>query len=134
MKNHFFRGRESQIAISCIIISLFAIMAFNPEINSAGNCVNNQTATFYAPNNRVALPVFNTGVEYICQAEPVNGNLSKTSFSQNIDPLFPASSGFCTDYLHLNSYVFFSDNIPHKSFRQVCLLLDLPPPSSQRLT
>jgi len=133
MKNRFSQGLSSRIAVSGIIISLFTLMAFTPEINSAGHNVIDQNLTFFAPNSRVALPVFSTGVECIYQAEPVNGNLAKTPSSpQNIIPLFTATSGFHTDYLHLNSYMCFSDNIPHKSFRQVCLFLDLPPPSPQR--
>ena len=133
MKNRVSQGIISQITIFGIIISLFTIMAFTPEINSAGNSINNQDLTFFAQSSRVALPVFNTGVEYIYQGEPANGNLIKTPSSpQNIVPLFTSASGFHIDYLHLNSHTYFPDNIPHKSFRQVCLLLDIPPPSSQR--
>jgi hypothetical protein len=132
MKNRFSQGLSSQIAISSIIISLFTIMAFNPELNSAGNGIINQNVNFYTPDSHVTLPVFSAGVECIYQTEPINTNLSKTSSShQNAIPFFSGSSGFHSDYLHLNSFVCFSNSIPLKSSRQVCLLLDIPPPSPQ---
>ena len=130
MKNRFSQGLGSRIAIYSIIISLFTMIAFTPEINSAGNSVTNQDLTSFALNSRVVLPVFSVGVEGIYQAEPVNSNLAKTSSSsQNITPFFPGSSGFHSDYLQLNSFICFSSSLPLKSSKQVCLLLDIPPPS-----
>jgi len=124
------RGLNSKFAVSGLVISFFSILVFTPEINSTGADVISRNITFFATNSRTMLPVFTASVECVYQAEPLSGNLSKTSTSsQNVIPLVSASPGFYVKNIYPAKYIFFPDNIPRKSFRQVCLLLDLPPPS-----
>ena len=129
MQKYCSQGGLSKVAVSGIVISLFTIAVFSPEVNSAATGVSGQNANFSLPSSRSMQAVFNIGVECIYLTEPVSGNISKTpSSSKEGIPLFYASSGFCADNLYPGEYVYFSDKIPRKSFRQVCLVLDIPPP------
>jgi hypothetical protein len=129
VKNFYSQGWLSKVAVTGIIGSLFTITVFAPEINLASIGVTSYNAVYFAPNSRSIQAVFNASVECIYLTEPGNGNISKIpASSQNIIPLFSASFGFNTDKLHQGKCIYLSDNIPHKSLRQVCLLLDLPPP------
>ena len=129
MQKYCSQGWLSKVAMSGILISLFSITVFPFEFNSVTTDVISPNVHYFASNSRGMQAVFNIGVECIYLAEPVSGNTSKTlsSFKEGI-PLFYASSGFCADNLYPGKYMFFSDKIPRKSFRQVCLVLDIPPP------
>ena len=129
MQKYCSQGWLSKVAMSGILISLFSIAVFPFELNSVATDVISPNVHYFASNSRGMQAVFNIGVECIYLAEPVSGNTSKTlsSFKEGI-PLFYASSGFCADNLYPGKYMFFSDKIPRKSFRQVCLVLDIPPP------
>lgn len=134
MKNRCSQDLIGKLAVSGIIISLFSIAVFIPEINSTSTGIISQNILSYAQNGRTLLPVFNSGVECIYPTDPGNGNISKMpDSSRNVIPFFSASSGFHADNLHPVKYSLFSNKVPHISFRQICLLLDLPPPSFQRL-
>ena len=118
-----------KVVWSVIVISLFALVVFTPEINLADTGISSQNITSSIPNSRGVIPVSSFGVGYACLIEPVSSNISKTlSSSQNVILLFPASSVFHGDSLFSKNRVFISDGILHKSSRQVCQLLDLPPP------
>jgi hypothetical protein len=129
MQKYFSQGWLSKVVVSGILISLFSIAVFPFELNSVTTDVISPNVNYFASNSRSMQAVFNIGVECIYLAEPVSGNISKTlsSFKEGI-PLFYASPGCCADKLYSGEYVYFSDRIPRKSFRQVCLVLDIPPP------
>ena len=129
MQKYCSQGWLSKVAMSGILISLFSIAVFPFEFNSVTTDVISPNVNYFASNSRSMQAVFDIGVECIYLAEPISGNISKTlsSFKEGI-PLSYASSGFCADNLYPGKYVYFSDKIPRKSFRQVCLVLDIPPP------
>jgi hypothetical protein len=118
-----------KLALPGIIIGLFTITAFTPDINSgiaANSGQNNISFTF---TNQTVQPVFSGGVEFVNLTEPVVGSISKVSPSfSNVIPLYLNTSGFHTNNQYPGNYIIFSDKIPRKSFRQICLFLDLPPP------
>ena len=129
MQKYSSQGWLSKVAVSGIVISLFTIVVFSPEVNSTTTGVSGQNANFSLSSSRSMQAVFNIGVECIYLTEPVSGNTSKIpSSSKEVIPLFNASSGLFADNLYPGEYVYFSDKIPRKSFRQVCLVLDIPPP------
>jgi hypothetical protein len=129
MQKNCSQGWFSKVAVSGIVISLFTIAVISPEITSADAGAVSQNINYFAASSRSMQAVFNIGVECIYLTEPVSGNISKTpSSSKEGISLFYASSGFCADNLYPWEYVYFSDKIPRKSFRQVCLVLDIPPP------
>jgi hypothetical protein len=134
VKKLYSQGWLAKVTVSGIIGGLFAITVFAPEINSTGIDAASYNVVYLAPNIPSTQAVFNTSVECIYLTEPANTNISKMpDSSQNILPLFSAASGFNTDKLHQGKCIYLSDDIPHQSLRQVCLLLDIPPPSPQRL-
>ena len=129
MRKYRSQGRLAKIAITGVVISLFSIAIFTPVVNSPAAGVVGQYINYFAANSRTMQTVFNVGVEYIYLAEPVNGNISRVqSSSKSVIPVFYPSSCFYTDNLYSGKFICFSDNIPRKSFRQVCLIFDLPPP------
>ena len=129
MKNFYSQGWFSKVAITGIIGNLFIITVFAPEINSTSVRVTSHNVVYFAPNIPVTQTVYNTGVEFIYLTEPANSNISKVpDSSQNIIPGFSASFGFNLDKLRLGKCIYFAEYISHKSLRQVCLLLDIPPP------
>jgi len=130
MKNRYSQQLLGKIAVSGIIISLFSIVIFTPEINSTGTGIISQSTISLPQNGRNLLPVFNSSIECIYPTETGNGNISKIpASSRNVTPVFWASSCFYADNLHPGKNSCLSDKVPRKSFRQVCLFLDLPPPS-----
>jgi hypothetical protein len=129
MQKYRSQGRLAKIAVSGVVISLFSIAVFTPVVNSPITGVVGQNINYFAANTHNVQAVFNVGVECIYPAEPVSGNIVKPpSSSKDVIQLFYTSSGFCADNLCSGEYVYFSDKIPRKSFQQVCLVLDLPPP------
>ena len=129
MRKYRSQGRLAKIAITGVVISLFSIAIFTPVVNSPAAGVVGQYINYFAANSRSMQAVFNIDVECVYLAEPVSGNISKPpSSSKNVIPLFYPSSGFYADNLYSGKFIYFSDKIPRKSFRQVCLIFDLPPP------
>ena len=129
MQKYRSQGRLVKIAVSGVVISLFSVLVFTPAVDLPTTGVIGQNINYFAANSRTMQTVFNVGVEYIYLAEPVNGNISRVqSSSKSVIPVFYPSSGFYTDNLYSGKFICFSDNIPRKSFRQVCLIFDLPPP------
>jgi len=124
------QGWLSRVAVTGIAISLFSIAVFPVEINAAPAGILSQNMNYFAPNSRSMQPVFNVGVDCMYLTETVNTNIAKTqSSSRDTVQLFNTASGFYADSLYPGKYICFSDKIPRKSFRQVCLVLDLPPPA-----
>ena len=129
MQKYRSQGRLVKIAVSGLVISLFSVLVFTPAVDLPTTGVIGQNINYFAANSRTMQTVFNVGVEYIYLAEPVNGNISRVqSSSKSVIPVFYPSSCFYTDNLYSGKFICFSDNIPRKSFRQVCLIFDLPPP------
>jgi hypothetical protein len=129
MQKYRSQGRLAKIAVSGVVISLFSVLFFTPAVDSPTTSVIGQNINYFASNSHTMQAVFNVGVECIYLAEPVNGNVSKVQFSSRyVIPFFYPSSGFCANKLFSGKFIYFSDKIPRKSFRQVCLVLDLPPP------
>jgi hypothetical protein len=134
VKKLYSQGWLAKIAVSGIIGGLFTITVFAPEINSTGIDATSHSVVYFAPNIPSTQAVFDTGIECVYLTEPANSNILKIpDSSQNMIPLFSASFGFNTNKLHQGKCIYLSDDIPHQSLRQVCLFLDLPPPSPQRL-
>jgi hypothetical protein len=118
-----------KLALPGIIIGLFTITAFTPEVNAGITSNNSRGFVFSTFAIQTIQPVFSAGVEFVNFTEPVVGSISKVSPSfSNVIPLFLNTSGFHTNNQYPGNYIIFSDKIPHKSFRQICLFLDLPPP------
>ena len=129
MQKYRSQGRLVKIAVSGVVIGLFSVLVFTPAVDLPTTGVIGQNINYFAANSRTMQTVFNVGVEYIYLAEPVNGNISRAqSSSKSVIPVFYPSSCFYTDNLYSGKFICFSDNIPRKSFRQVCLIFDLPPP------
>jgi hypothetical protein len=129
MQKYRSEGRLAKIAVSGVVISLFSVLFFTPAVDSSTNSVIGQNINYFAANTHNIQAVFNVGVECIYLVEPVNGNVSKVQSSSGyFIPFFYSSSGFCANKLFSGKFIYFSDKIPRKSFRQVCLVLDLPPP------
>jgi hypothetical protein len=129
MQKYIPQGWLAKIAVSGVVISLFSVLIFTSALGLPTTGVTGQNTNYFAANSHSMQTVFNVGVECIYLAEPVNGNIAKQqSSSKDIIPLFYASSVFYADNLSSGKFVYFSDKIPRKSFRQVCLVLDLPPP------
>jgi hypothetical protein len=129
MKKCCSQGLLGKLGLSGIIIGLFTVVAFTPEVNS-GIGPNSSDDNIYSTfTSQIAQPVFFTAsVECINLTEPVSGNISKIPSSYaNAIPHFYASD-FQMISQYPGKYIFFSDKIPHKSFRQICLFLDIPPP------
>jgi hypothetical protein len=135
VKKLYSQGWLSKVAVSGIIGGLFTITVFAPEINLASSIdVTSHNVVYFALNSHSMQAVFNNSIECLYLTEPSNSNISKMpASSQNIMPLFSAAFGFNADKLHQGRCICSSDFIQHKSLRQICLLLDLPPPSTQRL-
>jgi hypothetical protein len=129
MQKYASQGWLTKVTISGILISLFTISGFIPAINSAPIDGISQNINFFTANSRNMQAFFNVGVECIYLTEPVNGNMSKPpSSSKEVIPLCHASYAFHTDSLYAVTDLYFLDKIPRKSFQQVCLVLDIPPP------
>jgi len=123
------QGWLSKIAMSGLAISLFTIAVFPFELNPIRTGIIIQNVNYFTSNSRGMQAVFNIGVECLYLTEPVSANISKPpSPSKEVIPLFYSSSGFWADKLSSGKFIYFSDKIPRKSFRQVCLILDIPPP------
>ena len=129
MQKYRSQGRLAKIAVSGVVISLFSIAVFTPVVNSPITGVVGQNINYFAANTHNVQAVFNVGVECIYPAEPVSGNSSKVQSSvRDVMLFFYSSSCFCADKLSSGEFTYFPDKIPRKSFRQVCLVFDLPPP------
>ena len=130
MKKYSLQEWLGKLALSGVLIGLFTVAAFTPEINSLGTDISSQVEIFSAFKSQCVQPVFSSGVEYINLTEPVNGNISKAASSfTNIIPVTYISSAFHTNNQYPGKYIYFSDKVPSKSFRQICLLVDIPPPA-----
>ena len=129
MQKYRSQGWLAKVAASGVVISLFSIAVFTPAVDLPTIGVIGQNTNYFVANSHSMETVFSVGVECIYIAEPINGNIAKQqSSSKDIIPLFYVSSVFYADNLSSGKFVYFSDKIPRKSFRQVCLVLDLPPP------
>jgi hypothetical protein len=123
------KGWFSKVALTGIIGSLFTIAVFAPATNSNTPGIISRTVNYCFVNIRSTPVVFDTGVECIYLTEPANSIILKIpDSSQNVIPLFCIFSGFHANNPYPGKYINFSDKIPHKSFRQICLLMDIPPP------
>jgi hypothetical protein len=129
VKKHCSHELFGKLALPGVILGLFTVAAFIPELNSGSTVNNNRDNTFYTFANQTIQPVFKAGVECINLAEPVGSSISKIpSFSVNTIPAY-ASSGFQTNNQYPWKYIYFSDHTPYQPFREICLFLDLPPPA-----
>ena len=127
MQKYRSQGWLAKAAVYGAVISLFSIAVFIPGVNSPSTDVIGQNNCYFTANSRGMQAVFNIGIECIYLAEPVNSNISKMQSSKDVIQLYD-SSGFYAEKLFPGKCVNFSDNIPRKTFRQVCLVFDIPPP------
>ena len=77
MKKYSLQEWLGKLALSGVLIGLFAVAAFTPEINSFGTGISSPDGIISALNSQSVQPVFTGNVEYINLAEPVNGSISK---------------------------------------------------------
>lgn len=129
MKHRYNNGLFSTIVLAGIIISLVSLGACTHDINSTINGVINPNIISSFPNNHNAAPVSTNGIEYIYLTEVDNVSISKTlTSSQNVIPIF--SIFFCNQAQnpYQDKYTYFPDSVLGKALRQICRLLDLPPP------
>jgi hypothetical protein len=129
MKKYSLQEWLGKLALTGVLIGLFTVAAFTPEINSFGTGINTPDGIISALNSQSVQPVFTNNVEYINLAEPVNGNISKAPASaKNIVPAVYHSSAF-----HNNQYqakcIDCAEPVSFYYSRQLCLLVDIPPPA-----
>jgi hypothetical protein len=130
MKKYSLQEWLCKLALPGILIGLFTFAAFTPEINSLGTGINSRGEIFTAFNSQCVKTVFSTGVEYVNLSEPVNGHFSQTTSSiTSVVPVAYASSAFHANNQYPGNYTEFSDKEITKSFREMYLLLDIPPPA-----
>jgi hypothetical protein len=130
MKKYSFQEWLGKLALPGILIGMFTVVAFTPEINSLGTGIISRGEVFSTIKSQCVQPVFSTAVECVNLAEPVNGNISKAPSSfTNVIPVSYISSAFHMNNQYSGKYIYFSDKVPSKSYRQICLLVDLPPPA-----
>jgi hypothetical protein len=128
VKNFNRQGWLSRTAVSSIIAGLFTITIFTPEINTGG--IVSRYLDYYTANIRSTQAAFSASPECVYITEPANSNFAKVPDSTpNFIPLDSAFFGFHTAGLHQNKGICLSFNIQRRSFGQVCLLLDIPPPA-----
>ncbi|MGP8080343.1 MAG: hypothetical protein ACLPVI_07530 [Dehalococcoidales bacterium] len=129
MKKYSLQEWLGKLALTGVLIGLFTVAAFTPEINSLGTGITTSDGIISALNSQRVQPVFTSNVEYVNLTEPVNGNTYKApSFSTNVIPVIYLSSAFHTNNQYPGKYISLSGKIPAKSFQQMCLLADIPPP------
>jgi hypothetical protein len=130
MKKYSLQEWLGKLALSGILVGMFTVAAFTPEINSLGIGIISRGEVFSAIKTQCVQPVFNTTVECVNLAEPVNGNISRAPSSlTNVLPVSYISSAVHMNNQYPGKYIYLSDKIPSKSYRQNCLLVDLPPPA-----
>jgi hypothetical protein len=130
MKKYSLQEWLCKLALPGILIGLFTVAAFTPEINSPVTGISSRGEIFTGFNSQCVQTVFNAGVEYVNLTEPVNGDISKgTSSITNVIPVAYASSAFHANNQYPGNYTEFSVKEISKSFREMYLLLDIPPPA-----
>ena len=130
MKKYSLQEWLCKLALPGILIGLFTVAAFTPEINSPVTGISSHGEVFTSFNSQCVKTVFSTGVEYVNLTEPVNGSISKvTSSITNVIPVAYVSSAFHAKNQYPGNYTEFSDKEITKSFREMYLLLDIPPPA-----
>ena len=130
MKKYSLQEWLCKLALPGILIGLFTFAAFTPEINSLGTGINSRGEIFTAFNSQCVKTVFSTGVEYVNLSEPVNGNFSQAASSiTSVVPVAYIPSDFHSNNQYPGSYTEFSDKAFSRSFRQMYLLVDIPPPA-----
>jgi len=123
-----------KLLLAGIVISLFSLVGFIPEVPSSENGIINQNNISLIPKSHTTAPVSTNTFEYVYLTEIDNSNISKTaSSSQNVIPIFTIFNVFQLQTLRADKYTYFSGNVLGKSLQQVCQLLDQPPPFSHVL-
>jgi len=131
MKKYSLQEWLRKLALPGILIGLFTFTVLTPEINAPITGINSCGEAFSAFNSQYAKTVFNTGVEYANLSEPVNGNFSQTTSSiSSVVPVAYIPSAFHSNNQYPGSYTEFSDKEISRSFRQMWLLVDIPPPAA----
>jgi hypothetical protein len=128
VKNFNRQGWLSRTAVSSIIAGLFTITIFTPEINTGG--IVSRYLDYYTANIRSTQAAFSASPECVYITEPANSNFAKIPDSTpNIVPLDSAFFGFNTAGFQQGKWVCLSNSARRRSFGQLCLLLDIPPPA-----
>ena len=130
MKKYSLQEWLGKLTLTGVLIGLFTVAAFTPEINSTVTGISSRGQIFTGFNNQCVQTVFSAGVEYVNLTEPVSGSISKvTSSITNVIPVAYASSAFHANNQYPGNYSEFSDTALSKSFREMYLLVDIPPPA-----
>jgi hypothetical protein len=128
MSNYVSQRRRSRTAVTVIVISLLSAVIFTPEAGNAAVEQISRSVNYTAQNSSSQQEGFTAGADCVYITEQASGNISKpdnsfeTVVPQNIN------SSYSADNLQTGRYTFYSDKMPRKYFRQICLLLDIPPP------
>ena len=131
MKKYSLQEWLCKLALPGILIGLFTFAVFTPEINAPVTGINGSGEVFIAFNSQYAKTVFNTGVEYVNLSEPVNGSFSTaTSSITGIVPVAYIPAAFHSNNQYPGCFTEFSDKELVRSFRQMWLLVDIPPPAT----
>jgi hypothetical protein len=130
MKKYSLQEWLCKIALPGILIGLFTFAALTPEINAPITGINSRGEAFSAFNSQYAKTVFNTGVEYANLSEPVNGSFSQTTSSiPCVVPVAYIPAAVHSNNQYPGCYTEFSNKELAWSFRQMWLLMDIPPPA-----
>ena len=131
MKKYSLQEWLCKLALPGILIGLFTFAAFTPEINAPLTGINGRGEVFTAFNNQYSKTVFNTGVEYVNLSEPVSGSFSQTTSSiTGVVPVAYIPAVVHSNNLYPGCYTEFADQEIFRSFRQMWLLVDIPPPAT----
>jgi hypothetical protein len=130
MKKYSLQEWLCKLALPGILIGLFTFAAFTPEINAPVTGIKSRGEAFISFNSQCVKTVFNTGVEYVNLSEPVNGNFSRTASSvTSVVPVASIPAVVHSNNQYPGSYTEFSDKELARSFRQMWMLMDIPPPA-----
>jgi hypothetical protein len=130
MKKYSLQEWLCKLALPGILIGLFSFAAFTPEINAPVTGINSRGEAFTSFNSQCVKTVFNTGVEYVNLSEPVSGSFSRAASSiTSVVPVAYLPPAFHSNNQYPGSYTEFSDKEISRSFRQMWLLVDIPPPA-----
>ena len=129
MQNSSSQSRyTNRILVIGVILSLLAASTFIPATASAASARQGRNGAYSAQNNRDLRSGFSAGKDCIGISEPLSASITNPPSSGETVTHLNYTSAFDPDRLHPGKYIYYSDKMPRKDFRQICLLLDLPPP------
>jgi hypothetical protein len=130
VKKYVYQGWLFRTAVFGVVAGLFAVTVFTPEINPGSDGAVGRYLDYYVPCIRSTPAAFSASQDCVYITEPANSAFARMPDStQNFIPLYAAFLGLDSARLPQGKWTCLSYSISRQSFGQVCLLLDIPPPS-----